>query len=465
MVMLITWFLSHLLLLCGFSLALPVIAQMVRQRRSPAGTLAWLLTMVLIPYVGIPLYLVLGGRKLHRLAASKEELKLSEQVQPLPDRIQEMNTLLRSYAIPGASTGNRLTLCHSGEEGYNTLVGLIEESHQSLWVSTFILHSDSVGRDIIDRLVQRANAGVKVYVLLDGVGSLHTGKVALAPLQEAGAKVAFFMPVLHRPFRGRTNLRNHRKAVIADACRVWAGGTNIATEYIGPTPSSERWKDLSFILEGPAVQHYQTIFRSDWLFATGESLSLEHKEVTIVDNLPGKGLLQVVPSGPDVSDDPLYAAILAAIFQAKKRLWIVTPYFIPDETLSQALQLAAHRGVDVRVVIPQKSNHWLADIARGTYLRDLQEAGGKILHYQPGMLHAKALLADDELALIGSANLDMRSLFLNYETGLLVYSPSEVQEIKNWINSLSNKCRGGVPNVGVWRDLSEGVARMLAPLL
>lgn len=463
--MLMTWFLSHLLLLCGFTLALPVIAQMVRQRRSPAGTLAWLLAIVLLPYVGIPLYLALGGRKMRRLAAGKEELKLSEQVEPLPEHIQEMNTLLRSYAIPGASSGNYLALCHSGEEGYNTLVKLIEESQQSLWVSTFILHPDSVGRDIIDRLVRRAKAGVKIHVLLDGVGSLHTGNAVLAPLREAGAKVAFFMPVLHRPFRGRTNLRNHRKAVVADGFRVWAGGTNIATEYIGPTPNPERWKDLSFILDGPAVQHYQTIFHSDWLFATGESLAIVHKEVNIADNLPGNGLLQVVPSGPDVSDDPLYAAILAAIFQAKERLWIVTPYFIPDETLAQALQLAAHRGVDVQVVIPQKSNHWLADIARGTYLRDLQEAGGKIQHYQPGMLHAKALLADDKLALLGSANLDMRSLFLNYETGLLVYSPAEVQEVRDWISSLNNMCKSGVTYVGAWRDLSEGVARMLAPLL
>jgi cardiolipin synthase len=157
--------------------------------------------------------------------------------------------------------------------------------------------------------------------------------------------------------------------------------------------------------------------------------------------------------------------MVSAVFQAKKRLWIVTPYFVPDETLAQALHLAAHRGIDVQVLIPETSNHRLADMARGTYLRDLQEAGGQVLLYQGGMVHGKALLADDTLAVIGSANFDMRSLFLNYEAGLVVYSQAEVQGIQDWIRELSTGCRRGVGAVGALRDLSEGVVRMMAPML
>lgn len=163
--------------------------------------------------------------------------------------------------------------------------------------------------------------------------------------------------------------------------------------------------------------------------------------------------------------DPLYAALISAIFQAKNHLWIVTPYFVPDETLAEALILAAHRGIDVQVLLPKTSNHRLADLARGSYLRDLQEAGGQILLYQGGMLHAKALLIDDSLAVIGSANFDMRSLFLNYETGLLLYSQAEIHEVRDWIETIVKDCQSGLDEIGGLQDLSEGVARLMAPLL
>lgn len=219
------------------------------------------------------------------------------------------------------------------------------------------------------------------------------------------------------------------------------------------------------MLEGPATQHYLSIFRSDWQFATGKQLSdpLDHGQT--ISPTVGNATVQVVPSGPDVSDDPLYSALVSAFFNAKQRLWIVTPYFVPDETLAQALHLAAHRGVEMQVLIPERSNHRLADLARGPYLRDLQAAGGQVLLYQGGMLHGKALLADDTLAVIGSANFDMRSLFLNYETGLLVYSQAEIQEIHDWIKELASGCRIGVGTVGELRDIGEGVARMMAPML
>lgn len=458
------WFLSHVLLLLGFILAMPVIAQMLRQRRSPAASLAWLLIIVLVPYLGIPLYLALGGRKMRRLAAEKAALKIPEQSLSLPDATRNIDRLLRSYGIPGACDGNRLKLCPTGEEAYAALMGVINEAQHSIWVSTFILHPDHVGQTVINVLSRRAAAGVEVLVLLDGVGSLHTRQSVLRPLTSAGGEVAVFMPVLHRPFRGRTNLRNHRKAVIVDGSRVWAGGANIATEYIGPTPDPLRWHDLSFILEGPAAPHYLNIFRSDWQFATGKELRprvyTEAPPVSI-----GEATLQVVPSGPDVNGDPLYAALVSAVFEAKRRLWVVTPYFVPDETLNQALHMAVHRGVKVTILLPEKSNHRLADLARGPFLRDLQEAGGNIFLYPKGMIHGKALLIDDSLAVIGSANFDMRSLFLNYETGLLVHSPAEIREINAWIESLAKNCRCGVPAVGTLRDLSEGVAHMMAPIL
>lgn len=460
-----SWLLSHVFLLLGFMLALPVIAQVVQRRSSPAASLAWLLAIVFLPYLGIPLYLTFGGRKMRRITEDKAPLSLTELQRIRAEASNPVDLLLRSYGIPGACSGHRMHLCLTGEKGYASLVELIEQARQSIWISTFILHPDPVGRSIIELLARRAASGIDVRLLLDGVGSLHTRNRDLKALLTAGGKVAFFMPVLHHPLRGRTNWRNHRKSIIVDRERVWAGGANIATEYIGPTLEAGRWRDLSFILEGPAVQQYLDIFSADWEFATKQKLPIATgKQPEYPPNI-GTATVQVVPSGPDVSDDPLYAAIVSAVFGASRRLWVVTPYFIPDETLAQALRLAAHRGVEVNLLIPEISNHRLADLARAPYLRDLQDAGGEIYLYRGGMVHGKALLVDESLALVGSANFDMRSLFLNYETGLFLYDSGEIEQLHTWVTELARSCRRGVPDVGLLRSLGEGVAQLLAPIL
>ncbi len=456
--------LAHLSLVVGFLLAVLCVAHILRQRRSPSATIAWLLAIVLIPYLGLPLYLLLGGRKMRRIAGGKTNLVLPPgEACPL-EQAAPIDRLLRTYGIPGATAGNRFTLRPSGEEVYRCLMELIEEAAQSLWMTTFILHPDKVGKEVVSRLAAKANEGVDVRLLLDGVGSMHTSWSALAPLTEAGGQVQFFMPVFRRPFRGRTNWRNHRKMVIADQRRVLAGGANIADEYLGPLPDPDRWRDLSFTLQGPAVAMYEEIFRSDWEFASEEKIELPAPPPA--EHQAADAIVQVAPSGPDVVGDTLYDTILSAAFAAQRRLWVATPYFLPDEALVRAVILAAHRGVDVRIIVPRRSNHPLADLARGAYLREIQAAGGTILRFTATMLHAKALLMDDELAMIGSANMDMRSLLLNYESALIVYSRREVEATAQWFESLAKNASVGVkPKVSMLRDLCEGVVRMIAPQL
>ncbi|MBI5117039.1 PLDc N-terminal domain-containing protein [Candidatus Poribacteria bacterium] len=445
-------------------MAVVVVAHVLRQRRSPAGAVAWLLVIVLFPYVGVPLYLMFGGRKMQRVADSKANIRLPDSVvRPLPEACL-IDRLLRTYGIPGATIGNRVSLCRTGEEGYARLVRIIEEASHSVYVQTYVLQEDEVSREIVDRLARRASEGIRVRLLMDGVGSLHTSRHFLSPLVKLGGKVAFFIPVIHRPFRGRTNLRNHRKIIIADGRCVMAGGANIGEEYIGPTPRTGRWRDLSFVLEGPAVSHYAEIFRSDWEFASGESIGPDSEMACSLPEAAGS-VVQVVPSGPDVVGDPLYDAILSAMFAAQKRLWVVTPYFIPDEALLEALTLAVHRGIDVRILVPQKSNHPMADLARGTYLRQVQAAGGKVLLYADGMMHAKVLLMDNELAMIGSANMDIRSLFLDYEVAMFAYGEAEVRATEAWVEATMSNTRSGVKPAGTIRDLCEGVVRLAAPLL
>jgi cardiolipin synthase A/B len=452
----------HVAIIVGFLLAVVLITHILLEPRSPSGTVAWLLAIILIPFVGVPLYLLIGGRKTSRTAATKEHLDFPEP--PDVDIHSPMDKLLRTYGFPPASTGHRVTLCTTGEEIYSNLVGLIERAQKSIYISTFIFRRDEVGTAVLGLLARKASEGLDVRLLPDGVGSMHTGKRFLAPLVAAGGRYAHFIPVIHWPFRGRTNLRNHRKIAVADGARVLAGGTNIGLEYIGAEPRPGRWRDLSFVLEGPAVAVYNDIFLSDWQFASHEAAAREPVRDT-ASWLNGSAIVQVVPSGPDVPSDAFYDAILTTIFAAKSRLWIVTPYFIPDEPLGQAIKIAARRGVDVRIITPARSNHILADLIRNNYLRTIQKSGGMVMLYTPVMMHAKVLIADDDLAIFGSANIDLRSLLLNYEVAMLTYSKADINSAAEWVQSLMGDCHIGIPEATLVRRLFEGVLRTLAPLV
>ena len=459
------WFLSNVLTILGFLLALALLGNVLRQRRPPVSTIAWLLTILLLPYVGVPLYLMIGGRKIRRMARRKQPVYLKLEDIPVGELGGATERVLQSHAVPPASDGNCVTLLINGEESYHELIQLIDEAQHSIHITTYILGRDAVGKSIMERLARRASAGVTVRLLLDSVGSWRVSRRFLAPLTDAGAKVAFFMPVVHIPFRGRANLRNHRKIILADDRRALVGGMNLAEEYMGPTRQPQRWRDLMVKVEGPAVVDLANLFHSDWKFATGEDLGRRRLTPRSADSPRCDTPVQVVASGPDVVGDPLYDALVSALFAAKKRIWVVTPYFVPDETLARALELAARRGIDVRLILPLHSNHISADLARSSYIRQIHEAGGSILLFRPVMIHAKVLLIDDELAVIGTANMDMRSLFLNYEVALFLYSREQVQATARWVETLIVESRQGLPRPTWARELAEDVGRLLAPLL
>jgi cardiolipin synthase len=218
------------------------------------------------------------------------------------------------------------------------------------------------------------------------------------------------------------------------------------------------------VVEGPAVAELAALFRSDWKFATGEDLAPAPRPGHAPETDADDGPAQVVASGPDVAGDPLYETLLSLLFSAERRIWVVTPYFVPDEMLARALELAARRGIDVRLLVPRRSNHRSADLARVGFLRQIHDAGGRILLYEPVMLHAKAVVVDD-LAVIGSANMDMRSLFLNYEVALFMYCHDRVEETVSWARGLMADATVGLPSQGWPAELAENVVRLLAPLL
>lgn len=438
------WFLTHhSVALVTDLLVMWFVLSLLRQRSRPAGSaIAWLLAVAFIPYLGIPLYLMIGGRKLSRRAGRKERISLPT----------------RALGLGTPSTIAELTWLDDGVLAFDTFIAQIAGAQHSIRIVSFVLGDDATGRALIDALIERARAGLEVRLLLDDLLRFHAPKAKLRELVRAGARVERFMPLLHVPFRGHGNLRNHRKIALFDGQRAIVGGMNLAHEYMGPTPEPTRWRDLSLLVSGEAAPALDAVFRADWAFACGERLSPAARVE------PGRIPVRVVPSGPDADSDPIYDADLTALFRAEKRIWIATPYFVPDEALLRALMIAVRRGVDVRVVTPSRSNHLLSDLASESCLRDLKAEGVNIACFDH-MLHAKALLVDDSLAVVGSANFDMRSLFLNYEIALFFSGAQEVERLARWFEHTLRSTRPGPEKRGVVRGAVGDVLRLLSPLL
>lgn len=445
-------------------LALIVVSTIVRQRRSPASSVTWMLAILLLPLIGIPLFWLFGNRKIARIARDKPRVELSAlQASPGPVQSEGAAEAASHLNTSAITRGNMIRFHQNGEEAFADLMALIDGARHSIHIETYVLTADATGLAIVDRLTARAKEGLEVRLLIDGFGSFYMKRRPLRQLKRAGGKFAFFLPIWRISLINRSNLRNHRKIAVFDGERVFAGGRNLAHEYLGPTAEPKRWADFSFVLSGPAAAHYAEIFRYDWQYASREQLPQPTDRQVPA---PQDGaVMQVVPSGPDVTNDELFEGILSFIFAAKRRLWIVTPYFLPNEMLAQALQIAVQRGVDVRIIVPAKSDQILVDLARGAFLRDLAALKCQVLLYGPEMIHAKAMLIDDVAAAIGSANFDSRSMFLNFEVSSVIHSAPEVAAIAAWIERIMVRTKPMSLTAGTRRDTIEGIARLVTPML
>lgn len=459
--------LEHCIAVASFLLAFVLLTDVFRKHRQPGGTMAWALAIVLIPYVGVPLYIIFGGRKIQRVRNDKSEL-YNTGTAPTPSVMEPRclaDRALRSGALPPPREGHMVGVQFSGEAAFRQLVELLESAQTTIHVTTFILGRDEVGRAIVDLLARKAREGVQVRLLLDSLGSLWTRHRFVRRLIAAGGEVGHFLPVLPVRRRWSANLRNHRKLVVVDGSAAMVGGMNLSTLFMGPEPDSRRFLDASVFLCGPAVQDIQEIFLNDWQYATNSAQELT-ADYEAPDGDPGDRIIQVAPSGPDVHEDTLHDALVCAIMDAKDRIWIVTPYFVPDEPLLKALDLQARMGRDVRILLPLHSNHRIPDWARGPALRRLCAAGAQIYAYPRGMIHAKLMLFDNTLAVSGSPNLDMRSMYLNFEIALFHYSPEEISVIESWMDKLADSCDPWNPTPpSLLNDWTEGLCKLVSPLL
>jgi len=446
------------LTLHGFITVLALLAYVVashafNQRRHPTAAIAWVLFILLVPYIALPAFLMFGSRKRNRpplaLAAPSERADLPWGV-------------LTALALgqPAPAPYRELALHADGAEALAALWRVIDGASSSLDICTFIVGRDAIGDAVIARLAAKAQAGVRVRLLVDGMGQLMRRHPSLAPLSRAGAEVAVFVPPLRLPLRSRMNLRDHRKMVIADGGlehgRLWMGGRNLACEYFEGRRGEPAWRDFTFDLAGAVIAQAAALFDDDWTYANRRErrepvLALETAE------FPLEPSAQLIASGPDEVDDTVYTMLVTAAYRARTHIVIVTPYFVPDTALLTALGVATRRGVVVDLVIPAKSNHPMSDFARRRALRTLAASGGRIW-LVAGMLHAKLVVIDDVLALAGSANVDSRSLFLNYELMMAFHEPLHVARFGAWAErERAGAVRYQPKPPGLVTDLAEGL--------
>lgn len=380
---------------------------------------------------------------------------------------------LADAIAPGTGAeGNRVD-CLLARDGSDTLRALragIAGARRRISVGTYILARDAVGRELVSLLAARAREGVEVRLLIDAIGSRTLPDFSLRELRAAGGAVARFNPVLSLRGRGSANWRNHRKIAVFDGEVAIIGGQNLGGQYIGSNPSRRRFRDASFRVTGPAANHIEHIFLTDWCQATGTEP--ESLRPILLEDVPAAGRARalVIDSGPDAEGDPLWESLQGLVDGARDSIDIVTPYLIPDPATLAALTRAARGGRRVRIIVPRRSDHRLTDFARRPHLRALAEAGADIRLYAPGVLHTKLVLVDGARALVGSANIDMRSLFLNYEIGVLVSDSPACAEIAAHVEDLARESRELPPRVvaqaRTWRArLLERMAGWIAPLL
>ncbi|MBN8946710.1 MAG: cardiolipin synthase [Rhodanobacter sp.] len=439
----------------------------IRHARTPQGAIGWMLGLLLLPYVTLLPYLYLGSSRFfgyhagHGAPTSQPVTANTEAatVEPACARFAAISALQRR---PFRS-GHRLRLLIDGEGTFAAMLAAMATAEHCLLVQFFVIHDDALGRRLQQVLLQRAAAGVQVCVLFDGVGSHALPRRYVQALREGGVAIHRF--ATHRlRNRFQLNFRNHRKIVVVDGARGFVGGLNAGDEYLGRKPPLSPWRDTMLELCGPAVADLQQVFADDWQWITGQLPPLLDAPQD-----EGRASALVVAAGPADRLETGSLFFTAAIHAARRRLWLSTPYFVPDHAVRAALQLAVLRGVDVRVLIPSRPDHHTVFLASTLHAYHAVRAGIGMFRYQPGFLHQKALLIDDDAAAIGSLNLDSRSFRLNFEVGALVVDRAFAGEVESMLRTDFSRAvaidEREYRDASYLRRVAMHVARLFDPLL
>ena len=455
---------------------LGIIAVVVSENRNPVKSLAWVTVLLVVPVVGLVLYIVFGRniqnkriisrgnrRKLRRLGAGggTDPAKIEDAGAVMP----QINL---AYALCGSHyyEGNDVGIFDNGQEKFDALLADIAAARSYINMQYYIIVNDNIGIRVMEALMERARAGVKVRLIYDHVGSFKLSNRYLRRLKEAGVEAYPFFKVVFPPFGTRINWRNHRKIVVIDGKVGYIGGMNVADRYVDGGKLFDVWRDLHLRVEGPAVFALQQSFAVDWNFM-GQPLLEEGPLATAVK---GHSVgMQLVTGGPTTQWLNMTLVFQQAIARARKCIYIQTPYFIPSEGLVHALQVAALSKVDVRLMIPRRSDSDMLRWASFSYVQECLRAGIKVYLYEKGMLHSKAIIIDDDFCTVGSTNFDFRSFEHNFEANMLIYSTDFNARMKAlFVRDMrdSRRVTSSAWRHRPWREKAlESVMRLFSPIL
>lgn len=454
----------------------------ILERRDPAKTVAWLLILIFVPILGFILYLTFGRQFRKRRMTAKKRI-LNNYIYPLDQTFACSRQVLSEVALAKEqlihliinnaefplTLGNDVEVLTNGEEIFPAFLEAMENAQEHIHLETYIMRNDQIGTQITEVLIRKAQAGVKVRVIYDGVGSRQLPESYLTELKNAGIQIEPFFPVRIPFFHNRINYRNHRKILVIDGKIGFVGGVNIGDEYLGRNPKIGHWRETHLRLKGHAVYFLQRIFLQDWYFVSRESLEAKAPLFPDEENKPGDKVVQITASGPDTHWEAIMQVFYYAIATAEKSIYLTSPYFIPNESILTALKTAALSGVETKILLPAKPDHKIVYWAAMSYLEEIMEAGVEVYLYQKGFVHAKVMTIDGVLSTIGSANMDLRSFQLNFEVTALVYNEEVTRHLeKDFANDLLDAQKIDLQEFKkrpLTHQILESALRLLSPLL
>ncbi len=450
----------------------------VMSTRTSQGAIAWAVSLNTFPYLAVPAYWVLGRSRFHGYVTARrgvddanehierEAIETTAQYRIEEADRQEAARAAEALAGMPVLRGNQVELLIDGNATFTSILDGIDRAQDYVLFQFFIVKDDGLGRKVKKHLVAKAKEGVRVYFIYDEVGSHDLPTSYTRELRDAGVQVTAFNARKGRGNRFQINFRNHRKIVVVDGKVAWIGGHNVGDEYLGKSSKFGHWRDTHVRIEGPAVLKAQVSFCEDWAWATGEVPPLTWRAHAAPDG--GDDRVLIIPSGPADDLETATLMFVHAIQSAQERIWIASPYFVPDEAVIVALQLAGLRGVDVRVLIPDRPDHLLVYLAAYSYFDQAGQTGVKFYRYLDGFLHEKAMLIDDSVATIGTANFDNRSFRLNFEITAAISNPDFIAEIERMFETDFQHSRlmeaGEYDRKPWWFRLGVRLARLTSPI-